>query len=237
LQPEQSEFTAKVACTLYLARLAFDKKVRKIAKQADNFFIEINHPIYVRDFFPDVFGDSGTLNDMQRMETGGDNESMSDLHDTKYKTRLLLTWTEADTKAATEKATILVKKLRDLENDPATAVPVTDTEWQQWYSFDARFISITEVRLAAAPASPPAKGTLRATRKTTSRAPDALPQGILCSIFCKAFRYFPIRTIKKYISCGRQWPPCAPCQVCTKEQSSRNYRQSFKCSLIPLRPA
>lgn len=175
MQPEQSEFTAKVACTLYNA---FDKRIKKIGKQADSFFIETNHPIYVRDFFPDVFGDSGTLKDMQRLETGGDNDSMSDHLEKQYKTRLLLTWTEADTKAATEKATILVKKLRDVENDP-TAVPVTDTEWLEWYSFEARFRSITEARLAAAPASPSAKGTGRTTRHSTAQAPDAHPQGIL----------------------------------------------------------
>jgi hypothetical protein len=81
---------------------------------------------------------------------------------------LNLTWTEAGTKAAKETATILVKQLRDLENDPST-VAVTDAEWLQWYSIEARFRLITEARLAELPASPAGKGR-QAIRGVKGRA-------------------------------------------------------------------
>ena len=104
---------------------------------------------------------------------------MGDLMDTKYKTRLKLTWTEADTKAATEKATIIVKQMRDHNNDPAEpAVP--DAEWVQWYSLEARFRLITEARLAEAAPPTPTKGR---TTRTKTKATDEQPQGILCNIF------------------------------------------------------
>jgi len=188
LQPlESSDFTAKVACLLYLS---YEKKARKTAKSADTLIIEINHPIYIRDYFPEVFVSSGTLQSMKDLEKGADPESLSDHLDNKYKTRLKLTWTEADTKAATEAATNLVKQLRDLENDPS-AVAVTDADWLQWYSFEARLRLITEARLAAPPASPAGKGRQQATRGgRASRAvvepaveTSEKPRGIFCSIF------------------------------------------------------
>ena len=177
MQPDEpADLSAKVACQLYLA---IEKRSRNKANSADNLIIDAKHPIYIRDYFPDVFGDSGTLKDMQRLESGGDKDSMSDLVDTKYKTRLKLTWTEADTKAATEKATIIVKQMRDHNNDPAEpAVP--DAEWVQWYSFEARFRLITEARLAEAAPPTPTKGR---TTRTKTKATDEQQQGILCSIF------------------------------------------------------
>lgn len=179
LQPDKPcEFSAKIACQLYLA---FEKRSRKAAKSADNMIIDTNHPIYIRDYLPDVFGDNGTLKDMQRLESGGDANSLGDLMDTKYRTRLALTWTEADTMAATEKATIIVKQMRDHDNDPSAA-EVPDAEWLQWYSFEARFRLITEARLAEAAPPTPTKGKGRALRGK-SKATDEQPQGILCRIF------------------------------------------------------
>ena len=179
LQPDtHCELSAKIACQLYLA---LEKKSRKAAKAADNAIIQTNHPIYIRDYFPDVFGDAGTLKDMQRLESGGDHTSMGDLVDTKYKTRLNLTWTEADTKAATEIATIIVKQMRDRDNDPSAA-DVQDAEWLQWYSFEARFRLITEARLAEAAPPTPTKGKSRSSR-SSSKATDEQAQGILCRIF------------------------------------------------------
>ena len=202
MQPDEpADLTAKVACQLYLA---IEKRSRNAAKSADNLIIGANHPIYIRDYFPDVFGDSGTLKDMQRLESGGDKDSMSDLVDTKYKTRLKLTWTEADTKAATEKATIIMKQMRDHNNDPAKpAVP--DAEWVQWYSLEARFRLITEARLAAPPTQQKGKG--RAAR-TTSKAIDEQQQGTLCSIF----ESIQLLVNKKFICCGRRWRFCSFCQ-------------------------
>jgi hypothetical protein len=187
LQPsESSDFTTKVACLLYLA---YEKKAKKAAKSADTLLIETNHPIYIRDYFPEVFGCSRTLQNMKELEKGADLDSLSDLVDTKCKTRLNSTWTEADTKAATETATNLVKQLRDLENDPST-VAVTDAEWLQWYSFEARFRLITEARLAALPASPAGTGRQPATlggRGRTLVEPavetSEKPKGIFCRIF------------------------------------------------------
>ncbi len=106
---------------------------------------------------------------------------MGDLVDTKYRTRLNLTWTEADTKAATEKATIIVKQMRDRDNDPSAA-EVPDAKWLQRYSFEARFKLITEARLAEAAPPTPTKGKGRSLR-TKSKATDEQPQGILCRIF------------------------------------------------------
>ncbi len=100
-----------------------------------------------------------------------------------------MTWTEADTKAATETATNLIKQLRDLENDPST-VAVTDAEWLQWYSFEARFRLITEARLAARPASPAGTGRQPAARGGRGRAhvepaveTSEKQKGTFCRIF------------------------------------------------------
>jgi hypothetical protein len=111
---------------------------------ADTKAIEFNLPIYIESYFPDTYGDTGTLQGMTDLEL----RPLADFADIKHKgTNLPLTWTAEDTAAARESAKTLTQRLRDLAEssvrdlaESSEEVKKMDkTEYLEWIAFETRY--------------------------------------------------------------------------------------------------
>ncbi len=145
------ELAAKAAVTLYTL---LKKQVNGIslkvpeAKRLDTEFAN-----YMEHHWQDVFGDSdgGVLQGMKNLETRPLNPQAFDhLHKT---TKMELKWDADDTVAATASADVLIKLLRDRDNDPK-APPLTNKDYLPWLTFEVRYRCALETRLPTKNALP-----------------------------------------------------------------------------------
>ncbi len=91
MPPAIAEWPVKNFAALYLALYKESTNTKLTA--ADSKAIDNNLPIYVESYFPDTYGDTGTL------------QGMADMADIKHKgTILSLIWAAEDTAAARESA-------------------------------------------------------------------------------------------------------------------------------------
>jgi hypothetical protein len=110
---------------------------------ADTKAIENNLLKHVESYFPDTFGDTGTLQGMANLE----GRPLAEMADIKHKsTNLSLTWTAEDTAAARESAKILAHRLRHLKETPEQAERVDNIEYLEWIAFETSYHLCLEQR-------------------------------------------------------------------------------------------
>jgi hypothetical protein len=143
MPPAIAEWPVKNFIGLYMA--LYKQSTTRNAKltPAETKAIEQNLPIYIDSYFPDTFGDSGTLQGMTDLE----NRPLAELADIKHKgTSLSLTWTAEDTEAARESAKTLSQRLRDSKESSEEAKKMDTTEYFEWITFETRYRLCLEQR-------------------------------------------------------------------------------------------
>ena len=103
---------------------------------ADTTAIEFNLPIYIESYFPDTYGDTGTLQGMTDLEL----RPLADFADIKHKGKNLpLTWTAEDTAAARESAKTLTQRQHDLAESSEEVKKMDKTEYLEWIAFETSY--------------------------------------------------------------------------------------------------
>jgi hypothetical protein len=110
---------------------------------ADSKAIDNDLPIYVESYFPDTYGDTGTLQGLADLES----RALADMADIKHKgTNLSLIWAAEDTAAARESAKILAQRLREIAEDPERTERIENRKYLNWISFETRYRLCLEQR-------------------------------------------------------------------------------------------
>ena len=105
--------------------------------------LENDLPVYLESYFTDAFGDNGTLQRMEDLESRPLDDMAQHLHKA---TKLELNWGSDETNKAHEIAVSLQGKLRDRKEDPADAAEITNAEYLEWITYETRYRICSEQR-------------------------------------------------------------------------------------------
>jgi hypothetical protein len=126
---------------LYLAsqKSATQTKLNKTEARV----LENDLPVYLESYFTDAFGDNGTLQRMEDLES----RPLDDMAQHQHKaTKLELSWGSDETTKAHAIAKSLQGKLRDRKEDPADAAEITNEEYLEWITYETRYRICSEQR-------------------------------------------------------------------------------------------
>ena len=141
MPPAIAEWPVKNFAALYLALYKESTNTKLTA--ADSKAIDHNLPIYAESYFPNTYGDTGTLQGMTDLES----RALADMADIKHKGRnFSLIWAAEDTAAARESAKILAQRLREIAEDPDRTERIENREYLEWITFETRYRLCLEQR-------------------------------------------------------------------------------------------
>ena len=131
---EIPQWPSKTFVSVYVA-LQKECKGTKFTS-ADTKAIEHQLPLYIKSYFPDVYGDTGTLQGMKDME----NRTLNDMADHIHRqTGLSLDCKTEDTAAAEASAKILKQRIREINEGKDNEKKILISEYFEWFTYETRY--------------------------------------------------------------------------------------------------